>query len=109
MVLTLVARRSRVAYPIVLVVGRLALGFVPGLPRVALRPERALFPFPPPPRYHEALAGPFREYRANVRSIGPPAVGQVVATMRAADAVARCALRHAVGRRARARRDRRPD
>ena len=39
-VLAATARAVNIPYPIVLVVGGLVLGFVPGLPEVVLEPER---------------------------------------------------------------------
>ena len=42
------ARAVDIPYPIVLVCGGLALGFVPGLPDVALEPELVLVIFLPP-------------------------------------------------------------
>src|SRR5947209_19726303 len=46
--LATLARRLRIAYPIVLVLGGLALGLVPGLPRVELPPDVVFIIFLPP-------------------------------------------------------------
>jgi monovalent cation/hydrogen antiporter len=45
------AKRFDISYPIVLVVGGLVLGFVPGLPTVQLSPELVLLIFLPPLLY----------------------------------------------------------
>jgi CPA1 family monovalent cation:H+ antiporter len=71
----------RVPYPILLVVGGLAIGFVPGLPRIELPPELVLVIVLPPLLYSAAFFSSLRDLRANVRPIGLLAVGLVVATM----------------------------
>ena len=48
------ATRLRVPYAILLVLGGLALGFLPGLPSVNLDPELILFFFLPPLVYSSA-------------------------------------------------------
>ena len=54
-VLAALAQRVGMAYPISLVLGGLALGFVPGLPAVELDPELVFLLFLPPLLYYEAL------------------------------------------------------
>lgn len=51
--LTLAAERLQIAYPIVLVVGGLAIGFIPGLPRVASEPSVVFLLFLPPILFYE--------------------------------------------------------
>jgi monovalent cation/hydrogen antiporter len=91
-VLVTVARRLNIAYPILLVVGGLALGFVPGLPTITLPPELVLLFFLPPLLYWEALNAPYRDLRANLRSIALLSVGLVLATMLVVAAVAHAAI-----------------
>ena len=67
----------RVPYPIFLVLGGLALGFVPGLPEVELRPEIVLIGILPPLLYSAAFFTSLRDLRANVRPIGLLAFGLV--------------------------------
>ena len=74
------ARRAHVAYPIVLVLGGLVLGFVPELPRVALDPNLVLLIFLPPLLYWEAITAPTDVMRANASQIWPLAIGLVIAT-----------------------------
>jgi CPA1 family monovalent cation:H+ antiporter len=77
------AERLAVPYPILLVLGGLALGFVPNniLPDVVLRPDVVFLLFLPPLLYWAALTTPWREFRAYLRPILLLAVGLVVATM----------------------------
>src|SRR5512146_3064452 len=76
--LATVAPRLRVPYPILLVLGGLALGFVPGLPSIALDPALILFLFLPPLIYASAWFTPWRDFRANLRSILLLAIGLVL-------------------------------
>src|SRR5919106_5847071 len=82
----------RVPYPILLVLGGLGLGFVPGLPRIELAPNLVLVGVLPPLLYGTAFFTPLRELRANVRQVSFLAVGLVLATMVAVAAVARAAI-----------------
>ena len=66
-VLVMLARRLNVPYPIPLVLGGLALGFVPGLPHIAMPPDLVLLVFLPPLLYSESLTLSWREFRANRR------------------------------------------
>ena len=75
-------------YPIVLVLGGLALGFVPGMPPAELPPELVLVLFLPPLLFQEAFSFSPRELRANARVITLLAVGLVVATISAVAVVA---------------------
>jgi len=75
------ARAVDVPYPIVLVVGGLALGFVPGLPEVELEPDLVLVIFLPPLLYSAAFFANLHDLRRDVRSISLLAIGLVLATM----------------------------
>jgi monovalent cation/hydrogen antiporter len=79
--LLLLADPLRIPYPILLVLGGLALGFVPGLPDVALPPDVVLIGILPPLLYTAAFNTGLRELRRNLRPIMLLAVGLVVATM----------------------------
>jgi Na+/H+ antiporter len=70
----------RIPYPILLVLGGLAIGVVPGMPTVELQPELIFFGVLPPLLYGAAFFTSLRDLRANVRPIGLLAVGLVVAT-----------------------------
>jgi Na+/H+ antiporter len=80
-VLGTVARMANVPYPIVLVVGGLALGFVPGVPEVELAPDLVLVIFLPPLLYSAAFFADLHDLRRNLRPISLLAIGLVLATM----------------------------
>jgi CPA1 family monovalent cation:H+ antiporter len=81
-----------VPYPIVLVLGGAALGFLPGAPHVRLDPELVFFVFLPPLLYSAAFLSSAAELRANARPIFLLAVGRVVVTMVAVAAGAHVAI-----------------
>src|SRR2546425_6376742 len=81
----------RVPYPIFLVLGGLALGFVPGMPSLQLPPDVVLVAVLPPLLYASAFFTSLRDLRANVRSISVLAVGLVIATTVAVAVVAHMA------------------
>src|ERR687891_579532 len=76
-----IAQLVRVPYPILLVLGGLGLGFVPGMPRIELAPDLVLVAVLPPLLYGTAFFTSLRELRANVRQITLLAVGLVLTTM----------------------------
>jgi monovalent cation/hydrogen antiporter len=71
----------RIPYPILLVLGGLSLGFLPGMPRIELPPDLVLVAVLPPLLYGTAFFTPLRELRANADRITTLAVGLVLATM----------------------------
>jgi monovalent cation/hydrogen antiporter len=73
--------KLRVPYPILLVVGGLALGFAPGLPEVELPPDLVLVGILPPLLYGAAFFTSLRDLRANVRPVTLLSVGLVLLTM----------------------------
>ena len=75
-----VARRLDFPYPIALVIGGAALGFLPELPQFPFDPQFILVLVLPPILYQAALLTSWRDFRANVRPIGLLAVGLVIAT-----------------------------
>ena len=87
-VLVVIARRINVPYPILLVVGGLLLGLIPGLPAIELRPELVLLLFLPPLLYWESLNTSLRDFRENLRSISLLALGLVITTTCTVAAVA---------------------
>jgi monovalent cation/hydrogen antiporter len=87
-VLLVLAPILRTPYPILLVVGGLALGFVPGIPTIELPPDLVLVAILPPLLYASAFYTSLRDLRQNVRQISLLAVGLVTATMVAVAVVA---------------------
>src|SRR5215472_15432546 len=79
-VMATLATRLRISYAILLVLGGLLLGFVPGLPRIELDPELILVLFLPPLIYSSAWLTSWREFRANLRPILQLSLGLVLVT-----------------------------
>jgi CPA1 family monovalent cation:H+ antiporter len=79
-VLVAMASRLRVPYPILLVLGGLALAFVPGLPPVQLAPELVFIVFLPPILWAAAYFTSFRDFKRNLPAISLLAVGLVLVT-----------------------------
>lgn len=75
-----IAPTLRVPYPILLVLGGLAIGLVPSMPDFELEPELVFFGVLPPLLYSAAFFTSLRDLRVDVRSIGLLAIGLVVAT-----------------------------
>jgi len=75
-----VAPLLRVPYPILLVLGGLAIGLVPGMPEFELEPELVFFGVLPPLLYGAAFFTSLRDLRATVRPIGLLAIGLVIVT-----------------------------
>ncbi|MGH8623520.1 MAG: Na+/H+ antiporter, partial [Burkholderiales bacterium] len=75
-----VARRLNFPYPIALVIGGAALGFLPELPQFPFDPQLILVLVLPPILYQAALLTSWRDFRANIRPIGLLAIGLVIAT-----------------------------
>ena len=82
--LAYLARRIRVAYPILLVFGGLGLGMafaqIPDAPTVELPPDLVFLLFLPPILFGAAFSTPIRDFKANVRAIGFLAIGLVLFT-----------------------------
>jgi CPA1 family monovalent cation:H+ antiporter len=92
--LLIAAPKLRIPYPIFLVLGGLALGFVPGMPSLALPPEVVLVAVLPPLLYLSAYRTSLRDLRANARAIGILAIGLVAATTVTVAVVAHAAVDH---------------
>ena len=75
-----IAPALRIPYPILLVLGGLAIGVIPGMPNLELRPELIFFGVLPPLLYGAAFFTSLRDLRASIRPIGLLAVGLVVMT-----------------------------
>ncbi|MDO9354572.1 MAG: Na+/H+ antiporter [Solirubrobacteraceae bacterium] len=80
-VLLLIAYFVTVPYPIVLVLGGLALGFAPGTPNVELEPDLVLVLFLPPLLYGAAFFSSLRDLRRNLQPVASLSIGLVIATM----------------------------
>jgi Na+/H+ antiporter len=78
--LALAARKLHIPYPIVLVIGGLAIALVPGLPRVTLAPDTVFLVFLPPLVFSAGWFTSLRDFKANLRAIGMLSIGLVLAT-----------------------------
>ena len=78
--LAILAKKVALPYPVLLVIGGLALGFVPGLPAVQLEPEMVFLFLFPPLLYPAALFTSWRDFRANLSPISLLAIGLVLFT-----------------------------
>src|ERR671936_565700 len=88
--LTALAPTLRIPYPILLVVGGLALGFIPGVPELRLPPDLVLVGVLPPLLYSAGFFTSLRDLRANVGQISLLAV--VAGSFSLADASLRFVL-----------------
>jgi len=79
--LTLVAERARIPYPIILVLGGLVVSLVPGIPVFTISPDYVFFFFLPPILYGAAWFTSWRDFKFNLRPIMLLAVGAVLFTM----------------------------
>jgi Na+/H+ antiporter len=79
-VIALLARRLRIPYPILFVIGGLLLAVIPGLPSIRLDPHLVFLLFLPPILFPAALFTSWRDFRANLRAISLLAVGLVLFT-----------------------------
>ena len=86
--LAIVARLVNVPYPILLVLGGLGAGFVPGMPDVELDPDIVLLIFLPPLLYAAAFFSNLHELRRAWRPISMLAIGLVAVTTVAVATVA---------------------
>lgn len=86
--LSALARAIGIPYPIVLVVGGAAVGFIPGMPDVKLDPEVVLVVFLPPLLYGAAFFANLADLRASLRGITLNAIGLVLLTIFAVALVA---------------------
>jgi Na+/H+ antiporter len=66
----MLAAKLRIAYPVLLVVAGLLLGFIPGLPRVQVDPDMIFFIFLPPLLFEAAWSISFKEMKKWWRIIG---------------------------------------
>jgi CPA1 family monovalent cation:H+ antiporter len=81
--LSILARKIRIPYPILLTVGGVVLALVPGLPAIHLEPQLVFNLFLPPLIYPAAFYTSWRDFRANLRPILFLAIALVLLTMTA--------------------------
>jgi monovalent cation/hydrogen antiporter len=86
--LVVIAKKLELPYPAMLVLGGLAVSFIPHLPEVRLDPNLVFYFFLPALLYPTALFTSWRDFRRNIRGILLLAIGLVLITMVAAAWVA---------------------
>lgn len=67
--LTVLARRIKIPYPIVLVIGGLLVSFIPHVPHVSLSPDVVFLIFLPPLLFSASLQISWRDFRNNLVSL----------------------------------------
>jgi monovalent cation/hydrogen antiporter len=75
--LAALARRFKTPYPIVLVIGGLAVSFLPNVPRVVLNPDIVFLVLLPPLLFAAAFHMPWRSFRRNLTKSSMMAFGLV--------------------------------
>jgi monovalent cation/hydrogen antiporter len=80
-VFAVLAHKLKVPYPIVLVLGGLAISFVPHVPHIPLEPSLVFLIFLPPLLYSSAWLASWRDFRRNLGVIGLLAFGLVAFTV----------------------------
>src|ERR671937_355715 len=78
----------RLPFPVLMVLGGLALGFVPGIPTIQLPPDVVLVAVLPPLIYYSAYSTSLRDLRQNARAISLLSIALVIATTCAVAVVA---------------------
>ncbi len=99
-VLVFIAGRLKIPYPILLVLGGLAIGIVashmPSLPRFEIKPDIVFLLFLPPLLYYAGIQTSWRDFKYNLRPITLLAVGLVLFTTITVALVARLLLGEAL-------------
>ncbi|MFC5408690.1 Na+/H+ antiporter [Larkinella bovis] len=79
-VLSAVASRIRLPYPILLVLAGITIGYLPGIPAITLNPEVIFLIFLPPLLYDAAFNISFKELRSNWATVSSLAISLVFLT-----------------------------
>jgi Na+/H+ antiporter len=91
-VLAVASKRMRVAYPIVFVVAGAALGFVPNLPQIELRPDVIFLVVLPVFLFGAAWATDWTDFKRNARALGLLTIGLVGFTTAMVAAIAHAVI-----------------
>lgn len=87
-VLSAIATRIKIPYPIILVSAGIGVGFIPGLPTIILNPEIVFLIFLPPLLFDAAFNISYKELRRNIATISTLAIPLVFFTTTAIAVVA---------------------
>ncbi|MBL7932037.1 MAG: Na+/H+ antiporter [Bacteroidia bacterium] len=86
--LSILSRKYKFPFPIVLILCGILISIIPGLPVIALSPEIVFIIFLPPLLYSAAWSTSWHEFKAAIRPISLAAIGLVLFTMSAVALVA---------------------
>jgi len=78
--LSAIVDRIRIPYPVLLVMAGIAVGFIPGIPKIELNPEIVFLVFLPPMLYDGAFNISFTEFRNQINTIGTMSMALVFFT-----------------------------
>ncbi|GAB3902718.1 Na+/H+ antiporter [Larkinella knui] len=78
--LSAVASRIKLPYPILLVMAGIGIGFIPGIPSIALSPDVVFLLFLPPLLYDAAFNISVPQFKSNLATIGTLAISLVFLT-----------------------------
>jgi len=78
--LSAMADKTKLPYPIILIVAGIAMGFIPSLPPMELNPEIIFLIFLPPLLYDAAFNISFDEFKTNINTIGTLSITLVFLT-----------------------------
>lgn len=79
-VLSAIATRIKVSYPILLVTAGIGIGFIPGVPTIILNPEIIFLIFLPPLLFDAAFNISYKDLRRNLATVGTLAIPLVFLT-----------------------------
>lgn len=79
-VLSAIADKIKLSYPILLISAGIVIGFIPNLPNIELNPDVVFLIFLPPLLYDAAFNISFKTFRANINTIGSLSIGLVFLT-----------------------------
>jgi CPA1 family monovalent cation:H+ antiporter len=78
--LVMLSKKLKISYPILLVLAGLAIGFIPGIPKVQLDPDIVFLIFLPPLLYYAAWYTSWKDFWQNKRPILLLSIGLVIFT-----------------------------
>jgi Na+/H+ antiporter len=78
--LSAVADKVKIPYPVLLITGGVAVGFIPGLPDIELDPEIVFLIFLPPLLYDAAFNINYKTFKTNISTISTLAISLVFVT-----------------------------
>lgn len=90
--LSAIAGKIKLPYPILLVSAGIAVGFIPGMPEIALNPEIVFLIFLPPLLYDAAFNISYKQLRSNIPTVTTLAIPLVFFTTTAVAACIYCLI-----------------